>query len=325
MSRDRGRRVHAGQVVGGLTLALLMTTLPLPASGQQGNPEAQTHLNNAITLLSGESPDAQKALEELDKVLGIEADNAQAYYYRGIAFGQTQQIDEALTAFLRAGELAPGYTDAHVYACRLAWGVQNWDVAWEQAILASQSGFDMSQAFAELRQMADEPEDFERRLRAPRVLLGGVDVEAITGQDSFLNEPVSAGNAADASSRGSSTSPAASSLAFGEAPSGGTRFAEARADIFNVRRTFGVMLQESHEFAVVQDAALASYVLTLKVNDVGVGRPRDMEGIVKLVRGEEEVYSRPLRLSDIASTADLRTEIFRHVVFMEEWLAQQER
>ena len=73
-----------------------------------------------------------------------------------------------------------------------------------------------SQAFAELRQMTDEPEDFERRLRAPRVLLGGVDVEAITGQDSFLNEPVSGGGV-DASSRGSSTSPAASSLAFGEA------------------------------------------------------------------------------------------------------------
>jgi len=92
-----------------------------------------------------------------------------------------------------------------------------------------------------------------------------------------------------------------------------------------VRRTFGVLLQESQEFAVVQNPDLANYVLTLKVNDVGTGRPRDMRGIVKLMRGEEEAYSRPLRLTDIASTADLQTEIFRHVVFMEEWLAEQER
>jgi len=84
-------------------------------------------------------------------------------------------------------------------------------------------------------------------------------------------------------------------------------------------------LQESDDFAVVQRPELATYVLTLKVNDIGTGQRRDMEGIVKFMRGEEEVYSRPIRLTDITSTTDLRTEIFRVVVFMEEWLAEQER
>jgi len=325
MSCDRGNRVRGGQVLGVLTLALLVTMQIVPAAAQQGNPEVQEHLNNAINSLSGDNPNTDKALEELDEVLGLDPQNAQAYYYRGIAFGQTQQLEEALDSFVRAGELSPGYTDAHVYACRLAWQFQNWDLAWEQAIYASQSGFDMSQAFAELRQMSDEPDDLEQRLRAPRVLLGGVDVEAITGQDSFLNEPATVGGAADAGSRGAAGSPAASSLAFGDGPSGGTRLAESRADLANVRRTFGILLQESDDFAVVQNPELSTYVLTLKVNDVGVGRPRDMQGIVKLMKGEEEAYSRPLRLSDIGSTAELRTEIFRHVVFMEEWLAQQER
>jgi hypothetical protein len=48
-----------------------------------------------------------------------------------------------------------------------------------------------------------------------------------------------------------------------------------------------------------------------------------MEGIVKFLRNDEEVYSRPIRFSDIGSTADLRTEIFRVVELMEEWQAEQ--
>jgi hypothetical protein len=275
--------------------------------------------------LSGDVPDPPRALEEIDKVLEIEPGNAEAFFYRGMAYGQLQRLQESLDSFVEAGVLAPGYTDAYVRSCRLAFQFENWPLAWEQAILASQSGFDMSQAFAELRNMGGEPEDFEHRLRAPRVLLGPIDVEAITGQDSFVTDIASVGNAADAGSRGASGSPADSSLAFGEGPAGTTRFAEAQADIVNVRRTFGVLLQESHEFAVVQSPDLATYVLTLKVNDVGVGRPRDFEGIVKFMLGDEEVYSRPLRFRDIASTSDLRTEIFHVVVFMEEWLANQER
>ncbi len=324
MSRDRTKRFDRGRLMRGLAVALVLATLPCLAAAQQGNPEAANRLNEAIRLLGGDNPDPDKALEELDKAIEADPTSAQAFYYRGMAFGQVQQLDRALEAFLRAAELSPGYTEAHVYACRLAWQFQDWDMAWEQAILAAQAGFDMSQAFAELRQVSDEPDDLAEQLRAPRVLLGGIDVESVVGQDSFLNEPVSIGNAADASSRGSATAPSVISPAFGDGPGGETRFAEAQADIANVRRTFGVLLQDSRKFAVVQSAELANYVLTLKVNDVGAGRPREMEGIVKLMRGEDEVYSRPLRLSDIASTADLRTEIFRQVVFMEEWFEKQQ-
>lgn len=327
MSRIRRSRTHRGfmSAGGAALLALLLAALPYSAVAHQGNPEAQRHLDNAISALSSDQPDPQVALEEVDKVLELEPANAQAYYYRGMAYGQVQRLQEALDAFVTAGELSPGYTDAHVWACRLAFQFQNWEVAWDQGILASQSGFDMSQAFAELRRLTDEPTDFDKRLRAPRILLGGVDVEAITGQDSFLNEPVSIGNVADAGSRGDAASPSSASLAFADGASGGSRFAEAQADIANVRRTFGVMLQESDEFAVVQRPDLATYVLTLKINDVGLGRPRDMEGIVKLMRGEQEMYSHVLRLTDIASTSDLRSQIFRQVVFMEEWLAKQAR
>jgi len=298
--------------------AFLLLALALPAAAQD-DPAAE-HLNNAINALSQNKPD--DALGELDDVLEIQPDNAQAFYYRGMAYGQLQRFEDALDAFVTAGQKAPGYTDAHVQACRLAWRFQSWDMAWDQAILASQSGFDMSQAFTELRQMSNPPDDFEHRLRAPRVLLGPIDVEAIVGQDSFVNdEGLIGGGAASASSGGRGTDP----MAFGGDASGESRFAEAQADIVNVRRTFGVLLQESPDFAVVQSPDLATYVLTLKVNDVGLGRPRDFEGIVKFLRNDEEVYSRPIRLTDIASTADLRTEIYRVVVFMQEWQQEQAR
>lgn len=309
-----------GAPSGAVALALLLAFAPYPVAAQQGANQTNEHLNNAINALSQNN--AQDALSQLDEVLEDDPDNAQAYYYRGMAYGQLNRLEDALDAFVTAGQKAPGYTDAYVRACRLAWQFQNWDLAWDQAILASQSGFDMSQAFTELRQVADPPDDFEQRLRAPRVLLGPIDVEAVTGQDSFLNEAggIGGGGAATSGADRGSTS-----MAFDEPASGSSRFAEAQADIVNVRRTFGVLLQESRAFAVVQSPQLATYVLTLKVNDVGLGRPRSMEGIVKFLHDDEEVYSRPIRLSDIGSTSDLRTEIFRVVELMEEWEAEQQR
>jgi len=207
MSRDRKSWIHVGRAPSALALALLLAALPYPAGAQEGNPDAQAHLDNAISALGGNQPNPQEALDEVDKVLDIEPGNAQAYFYRGMAYGQMQRLQEALDAFLTAADLSPGYTDAHVWACRLAFGFENWELAWDQGILASQSGFDMSQAFAELRQLADEPDDFQKRLRVPRILLGGVDVEAITGQDSFLTDVASIGDAAGAGSRGASAAP----------------------------------------------------------------------------------------------------------------------
>lgn len=301
----RRRFPHGGAVAIAAT-AFLFAITP-PATGQQ-NSEAAEHLDNAIAALSGDGADPQRALQEVERVLELDPDNPQAYYYRGMAYGQLQQLEQALEAFVTAGELSPGYTDAHVWATRLAGQFQNWDLAWDQAILASQSGFDMSQAFDELRRASAEPADFEHRLRAPRIMLGPIDVEAILGQDAFLDE--------DASPFGS---------VVGEGASGESRLAEAQADIVEVRRTFGVLLQDSDDFAVVQNVELANYTLILKVSEIAGARPRSMEGIVKLVAGDEETFSRPVRFSNIASTADLRTEVARVVTSMEEWLAEQNR
>ncbi len=55
--------------------------------------------------------------------------------------------------------------------------------------------------------------------------------------------------------------------------------------------------------------------------------PRNLRGFVKLfdTASEEEVYSRPLELTNITSVSDVRNEIARYVGYMEAWLREQAR
>ncbi len=308
-------------------IVALSPATPLAAPGAQGNAESLEHVQKAMALLMGEEPRPEKALEELDRAIAADVNNAGAYFYRGMAYGQLQRLPDALASFVLAAELAPGYADAHVWACRISFGLGDFDTSWEQAILAAQAGVDMSQAFIELRGQGGEPDDLERQLRAPRVALGGIDTESVAGRDGIMDNAVGSLNTGstgvDSRSADTDTNPLAGTFV---GPTGGTaRLAEAQADLYEVRRTFGQLLQESREFAMVQQSELADYVLFLKIDQLGDGRPRELVGFVKFFEGENEVYSRPLRLRDIESKADLRTEITRYVTFMENWLAEERR
>ena len=59
MSRDRKSRIHAGLAPSAFALALLLAALPYPAGAQEGNPDAQAHLDNAISALRGNKPNPQ--------------------------------------------------------------------------------------------------------------------------------------------------------------------------------------------------------------------------------------------------------------------------
>ncbi len=285
-------------------VSMLSATAPLAEPGAQSSQESQEHLQQAMALLTGDQPDPDKALEELEQALASDENNAGAYYYRGMAYGQLQKLPDALAAFVLAADLAPGYADAHVWACRISFGLGDFETSWEQAILAAQAGVDMSQAFIELRRQGTEPDDLEDRLRAPRVVLGSIDTEAVAARDSFMD--------------GGATG-------FVGSTGGTARLADAQAGLHEMRRMFGELLQKSREFAVVQQPELAEYVLFFKVDELGERRPRGLIGFVKLLEGENEVYSRPLQLRDIESKGDLRGEIARYVAFMEEWLADERR
>ena len=99
-----------------------------------------------------------------------------------------------------------------------------------------------------------------------------------------------------------------------------------QAEIHEVRRRFGLEFLRSEAFGVVSSMELATHVLYIKVDDVGEGVPRPLTGYVKLVDAntQEEVYSRPLSLSNIGSVSSLRNDIGRYLGYIEEWLRERQ-
>ena len=78
----------------------------------------------------------------------------------------------------------------------------------------------------------------------------------------------------------------------------------------------------SSAFGVVPRAELATYIFSIKVDALRGGA---LEGFAKLLDPltGEEVYIRPISLSRISSAPELRTEVARHVGYMEQWLREQ--
>ncbi|MFQ5744119.1 MAG: tetratricopeptide repeat protein [Acidobacteriota bacterium] len=309
--------------------------------------KAQKHLAKGVEEL--QKGNAEKGLREFEKAIKEEPKLAVAHFYAGMASGQLRKYAQAFEHFVDAAELSPGYGEAHKQATITAFYQGKYEDSWEQAILASQAGIDMAQAFTELRGKADPPADFEQRLQAPRVLIGDVDIEALTGRDSSLisgrqavrgaedikadergggvgGDPVT-GAAGAASDPFSGADRIARPRAQFGLPSGASLAGQLQGELSGVARQFGMALLRSPGFGVVPKAELATYVLRIKVDDVGEDEPRLLVGFVKLLDPESgaELYSRPLELRNISSVSDLRNDIDRYVGYMEQWLRAQER
>ncbi len=307
-----------------LLLALAVVTFaPVTAIGQETVPEI---LQKGVDEL--EKGNLELALREIKKAIEMEPGYPAAHFYAGMASAQMQKFEDAFDYFLAAADLSPGYGEAHMMACRVAYDQGKFDDSWEQAILAAQSGYDMSQAFVGLEQQQDPPDDFQQRMQAPRVVIGGLDLEALSARDAFMGPPTediaSASAGADASTRGA-VSTESGALPRGTGSTGAGLVAETSAELNEVRRQFGIALAHSRAFAVVPRPEIADYVLEIQVDDLRETEPRSLKGIVKLIDYStlEQIYSRPVELRNIASVSDLRTEISRFVGYMETWLKEQ--
>jgi tetratricopeptide (TPR) repeat protein len=302
-----------------LLLALsVIISAPVAAAGQE---TAQEALQKGIDELEKGNPEG--GLRMLKEVIEQVPGYPLAHFYAGMASAQMQKFEDAYDYFIAAADLSPGYGEAHMRACMVAFHQGKYDDSWEQAILASQAGVEMSQAFVELEQRTDAPDDFQQRLQAPRVVIGGLDLEALSGRDAFMGPPteeiVSAG-----ADRGLST-PTSGALPRETGSTGAGLVAEASAELNEVRRQFGSLLAQSRAFAVVPRPEIADYVLEIQVDDLAETEPRAMKGIVKLIEYStlEQIYSRPVELRNIASVSDLRNDVSRIVGYMETWLREQ--
>ena len=93
-----------------------------------------------------------------------------------------------------------------------------------------------------------------------------------------------------------------------------------------MRQQLGAGLARSDSFAVVQRSELATFVLHIEVDEIGKDTPRPLTGVLKLFDYNTalEVYSRPLKLQDITSTADLRIDVSHYIDDLEDWLRERE-
>ena len=314
-----------------LLLAGIVLLVPPTTAGQENPVEL---MQQGIDKIAG--GDAEGGLRELQKAIEIEPRLAAAHYYAGQASAQLQRWDDAYAYFLAAADYAPGYGEAHMQACRVAYTLEKFDESWEHAILAAQAGIDMEAAFAGLEAKTGPRENLRQRLEAPRVLIGNIDTSAILAQGTLLDQSGGAGAGAD--QRGAAPAdpfadvaiPGSSAGAFplplGQGGAG--QLSQVQADIFEVRRRFGLQLVASPEFAVAPSPDISQYVFFIKVDAIGdPPAPRPLTGFIKLydIATEEEVYSRPLELKNIVSVSDLRNDVGRYVGYMEAWLREQRR
>jgi len=237
----------------------------------------------------------EQALAELQQVLEEAPEYVPALYFAGMTLGRLRRFDEAFDLLTQAAKLDPGNAPIHQGAMIAAFQGQRFEDAWDQAILAAQSGQDMAAYFKQIEAVSPRPDDFDARLAAPRVFVADLDMtRLITGDlspSSFL----------DTSS---------------------VEINRAQQEIPEVRRLYILALVESEHFAVVSQVALATHVLLVQADSFEDG---EINGYFKLVHptSSEEIYSRQMSLSDITTPSAIRSDVALHIKYLETWLEQQ--
>lgn len=292
-----------------LTTAMLVVAVP-PAAAQ-GRAEA-TRLTDQAQKLIQENR-LSEALQVLERATGVDPEYWEAHYQKGRTLGLLDRMSEALDALVRAAELNPGHAHTHHLAWLAAYKIGDYDTAWDQAIRASLAGIDMNAKFLEMFHASAPPEDFELRIRAPRVFVADVDAAEIEARSElpFNRNPMTGG--------------------FGtltgrpDEMQGSDRFRESAADLLRVQRITRAALSRSPYFGVVLQAEQADYALQLSVDLLTDQAPRRMEGYLRLIdlSSGESAYYRTVEFRDIATATLLHGELERYVDDLEEWLRER--
>lgn len=262
-------------------LAVLLLAGPALATAQQ------QELEQGLQQLRDQQFEA--ALETFDQIIE-ENDNVwQAHFFRGMALGNLERIEEAQQSFLQAVELNPGVPDAHRMAAISSLQIEDWETAWDQAIEAQLAGADMSQFFEQLRQVSEEPADFEERLNTIRIAVANPDVSDAQA-DEQMREAVQ----------------------------------QSQTELLTINQELGKLVADAGPFTLVQQAEAARYLALFKVQRIDVdddtNQTDGMEGEIRLFEpgGEEPVWRRRISFRNLRLPTVV-SELRRTVDFMVEW------
>ncbi len=307
------KRQTAALVTGGVFLLLTLATVPAIAAQQQDT-EAAVELTARATEMIKENR-LGEALELLEQA--VEADDTywETYYQQGRIFGMREDFLMARHVLLKASQLNPGHASTHRLAWEAAYRIGDYENAWDQAIRASLAGMDMNQWFLEMYGKSDPPEDFEMRIKSPRIYVSGVDISEVAARNQLpFNRNPATGGIGTISGR----------PAYAE---GLNRANENAFNLVLVRNSLRDAVFRAPYLGTVLDLELADYVLGTSVDALSEAEPVRLEGYLRLYDAStgEVVYFTLLNLRNISSEASLFGEMQRQVIELESWTMQRNR
>jgi len=286
----------------------------VPAAAQRG--EAQGLTDRAANRMQEERLPA--ALELLDRALQEDSRHWEAHYQWGRALALMGAFEPALDALLQAVDLNPGHGHTHRLAALAALRLEDWQIAWSQAINAALAGEDMNQVFFQLYEASEVPPDFETRIQAARIFVGRPDAAEIAARAELpYNRNPEAAVGPGRGGVGTISGRPADVM-------GRERLQERIADIDRMQRLLRDLLVEHPAFGVVLEPEQADLILGISIDELGERPPVRMEGYLRLydtVSGEA-VYYREVDFRDITQEAIMHGELTRYLEDLGDWIEE---
>lgn len=256
----------------------------------------------------------QEALEALDRAIDEDGEYWEAHYQRGRALGLLSRWYESRDALLRATELNPGHGHSHLLASMAAINVEDWDIAWDQAIKAQFAGEDMTQTLLNLYEMSPPPDDLTIRISAATVFVADVDTASVTADVELPTNfnPNAVSGTGERQGRASNLEDSALS--------------QSSLDLIRLHRAMRSALASSPRLAVVLDPGRAQFIMAMQITEISTSTPYSVKGYFRLIDivKQEVVYRQPIEISNLESTPVIVPLLRRYVTDMSAWLAQQE-
>lgn len=284
-----------------------------PASAQSERAIELTE--NAASLIAEQ--DFETAIREADKAIEEDENYWRAWFERGRALAMSGRMEEGKESLLRSTELNPGNADAHRMAALAAQNVEEYDLAWDQAIRAYLAGANPQTVFGGLSADSPEPPDFNERVNAWRVYVAGIDTrELLAAAQSPDNTRGGAAGVQEA-------------------------LVEIQPDLQRLQQVVARALSDSRVFGLVQDPERAQYLFTIAPEELypdqssgamssqetGRRSRPSMRGYLRLynLESEEPIFFQSVLFRDLSASGQVAAAVEQVINQMEAWRSEQQQ